>query len=592
MITAHLAVVACASIAFAQFPSTRVRVVDRATARPVVGATVHAVTSPFPLLVGDIQRECVEATTDNSGTARLELDPTRSWTVWATKRDGASARFASLPHVAVTLGRPLRIELEPFALDRITIENLDAWREVLDGDTRLTARISADRPSAWLGDLRRSHDECRTPVVGAHTGTFVAPSFDVALAATDSSSFVVPPVPLGSFFVELVRADGRVLDSRRALPLTSVFGVDSSRYDIDASETTLRYCDVARLPLRAVTVLEQPIPRLRVWQTLSNASSRDHAIETTDDGTAHVFCSATSGSEATIPRVRAFDPRIVDRSPYWPRSDSLDLKLRAHKARFASIRGIDEHAAVYYVEDDLATRVELNEDGAVRLPAHRRFPWSLVAVHGGHPVVLADHVSSPRGDFTIDMTSFRTVEVRARGRRNRLVRGGIIEILPEWRGLAPIGLLVAIDDNGTARVHLRPGTYALLAWNEKRGDCVARLVVPPNSNTATDASQVIVSRITLEEFRWIHGVVAWKGHDLDRGAVASETFCPSTPADCVARFSDSVVRLNAQGCFETRVSSQTRYFWMRVYDGQGEQSPWSTTKLHLGTEGNLVVEIQ
>ncbi|MCA8969536.1 MAG: hypothetical protein KDC95_07125 [Planctomycetes bacterium] len=570
--------------------STRVRVVDRASSEPIAGSTVHAVTSPFPQLIGDFELERAEATTDERGSARLELDPSRIWTIWATKRDGATERFASLPSVGHVVGRPLRLELEPFPVDRIVLENLDAWRTLLDGDKRLTARITGDRPDNWLGYLRNSQSEFRAPVIGPIPGGFVAPEFVVALDDTASSSFVLPPLPLGFFFVELQRANGDILDVRWIMHLLRAANRNAPGYDFDARKKTLFFSGMQKVEVRATTQKGEPILGLRLAQSYPVVRSRRvRYFETNAKGTANAFVPSNNQGNSSDAQVQVFDPRFSNRQVRNIASGTLSLVVGQPAMRRATIQGLVKDDALYYAEAGRAVRVTPDKGGSVSLPAAgRRASWSLLAVLDGNGVVLADDASAPIGDVRIDVASCRDVEVTVRGRGGSPVTGGFVEVLAESDGDPPIGLRAAIDAQGVARFRVRPGTYHVLAWNERRGDGLCRIVVPESAPEGRNPS----ASLELDAFRVIRGSVQRATKPLAGGFVDATTVAPtdeSLPSIRLSAFSSRTARIDEQGRFEFRVSSRAANVSLNVYDDRGGSTARVVTNWTPTTEGDLVV---
>ncbi|MCB9880713.1 MAG: hypothetical protein H6832_19040 [Planctomycetes bacterium] len=582
-----------ASTTLAQERSTRIRVVDFAEAKPVAGATVHAVTSPFPHLIGNFELERAEATTDERGSARLELDPSRIWTIWATKRDGATERFASLPSVGHVVGRPLRLELEPFPVDCIVLENLDAWRKLLDGDKRLTARITGDRPDNWLGYLRNSQSEFRAPVIGPIPAGFVAPEFVVALDDTASSSFVLPPLPLGFFFVELQRANGDVLDVRWIMHLLRAANRNAPGYDFDARKKTLFFSGMQKVEVRATTQQGEPVRGLRIAQSYPVVRSpRVRYFETGADGTATAFVPSINQGSASDVQLQVFDPRFSNRQVRSIASGTFSLIVGPPAMRRATIEGLAKGDALYYTEAGRAVRVSPDTAGSVHLPAAgSRASWSLLAVVDDRGVVLADDASALNGDFQIDVASYRDVEVTVRGRGGNPVTGGFVEVLAESEGDPPIGLRSAIDAQGIARIRVRPGTYHVLGWNERRGDGMCRIVVPESP----PPGRIQNTALELDAFRVIRGRVLRATQPLPGGFVDATTVAPtdeSLPSIRLASFSSRTARIDEQGRFEFDVSSRAANVSLNIYDDRGGTTGRVVTNWTPATEGDLVVEMQ
>ncbi|MFQ5505493.1 MAG: hypothetical protein ACE5F1_11950 [Planctomycetota bacterium] len=192
-----------------QQPATLVRVIGEA-GKGVAGARVLFVTSPLPALAPHLRTRIVEGRTDVRGRLRQRLDPGLHWCAWAV-HDVGTERFASIPHVGIVPGRPLRLELLPFGVPNVSWPGLDAWRKELGKDLALA--FLGDSLDNWVGfaDTFEPYDGPR-PEYGPQAAGFVPALFRRGLPGKDTDVLRLPPLPLGFHYPVLTDGRGGFLD--------------------------------------------------------------------------------------------------------------------------------------------------------------------------------------------------------------------------------------------------------------------------------------------------------------------------------------------------------------------------------------------
>lgn len=213
----------CAMLAAARSPAQERRphvgVVRTADGKPLANATVQFAWVPS-MGEDQVAADHPTATTDERGRFRAELLPCAHYRVWTTGPITDGAYLAS--EVAWTaVGRSLElVAAHPQQTGRWTMQNLDGWRD--RGPLRV--RFLPD-----LVELPKL-----TMTVG-EDGRFVGPALPTAMSHSS---------PL---CLELLAADGSVLDARQAMPATQ-------------PETTIAWTDTRELMMRVVDGAGAPVP--------------------------------------------------------------------------------------------------------------------------------------------------------------------------------------------------------------------------------------------------------------------------------------------------------------------------------------------
>lgn len=558
---------------------TKVRVVD-AQRRGVQGARVFAISRPLPHLPTHLEQILVEAKSDARGHAKLMLDPTRLWCVWASYRT-ESTRSASVIVRGAQPGRPVRLTLLQIDVQEIQVKGLDDWRKLVP-----TARVvfEASPIEEWLGYTGRSPSfRCPVPEFSHRAPGFISPIFDGETVAGKPGRYVVPPMPYGFYYVHIVDADGAWLDSRWLAHVFPTGQEKNKDYDRKEGRKTV---DVSKPPVREIRVLDQSGKPVRgaslVAQSTLWTNVRGRAVQANNEGVARmIFPAAYREVPATI-ALWSFDPRCPPSS----------VQLQATKAgsfRVSRLPVEQSHRVVNAQPGDrfraFAPRlgflpggceVRPDKDGRLPLPYRSGGHCTLFAIRKERARIL--RVSSADAKASrIDLGSMRDtrIQVRVAG-DGRAARGGFVEIhAGATLDIRSVGLRVPIDRAGLARTKLMPGDYWMLAWSPKGGDGWKRVSIRAEEEGAA------LVELSLRPFRELRAQVQDPSRDAPRktlviltaSAVASQQGAPGGTTPTIAArlvsFSNTEFVCDALGRHTVRLSASALRADFLAYDLEG-----------------------
>lgn len=587
VVTLAGAVFGSQAVARAQRP-TVVRVVGPG-GKPLAGARVYFMRSPMP---NKAPTQCVERlrfVTDVRGRVRADVPFGGVWSAWGAWDDG-KRRFASPLQTGVTLGRPMRLNLEPFEVPFVRLLNLGPWR---GGEI---AKVVGEPAIAFVSETKPST------------------VFTLLIPAGEKPVVRVPDLPIANYFPTLVDDSGGFLDMVYFSP---VFHVNNPQAELVYERN---------YPLKQVTLSEPKLAHLTV-----TGSNGDPLA-----GARLVIRSQTSSYPLFHENVRVSDKagRISFIVPYRPKwkpyelepvlyapgcepllfsvpaaqlkatKDALSLQRQMLPSRLQldwKLTGLLAHDKVFLyaqarskatigrppVVADRLMPVTVAEDGGLALPAPRvdlaagtlagRYELYVVR-HGRQICVFRGYPSAKLpAKWSLDVSTLPTLDLKVTTAAKHSVNGGRVAIVPRFEsgsrprrvaGLPGVQVQVSdvgpgspdqvsviedsLDHEGSCKRLLLPGRYLLFVRHDKLGDVFEEVDIP-------SGKKLVTHTLILHPFWVIRGRVV----DSDNDPVEGNPI-ESTPSSVVKsaqsvqfllwRFMDAP-RARSDGSFRLRVSS-------------------------------------
>ena len=412
---------------------------------------------------------------DARGRARCELDWRRVWSAWAVHDRKDGTRLASRVH-AVSLGRPLRLQLSSYAVPNVRLAGeIDAWRRF--APKLRVAFVLAEHPSAtFVVDIPQPRGE-RRPALR------------------------LPPLPIANYYPCLVDKDGGVLDSRYYSPAFATDDPPEELYERDVPLKRIVFAAPKLFALRVTDSKGTALPGAEVSLRPEYASSQDRlTVER------RFRCDAEGRVAVPLANRKAGfrgwqTLRIVVTAPgfaaRWLRLDAppkdwkQTIRLVVGQKLSWKIRGFDPkrgdrlfaNVGVGYGQGAWSTHellpIGVSDDGSIELPGRlKTVPGPkrderLLLVREGRVVPLAFEFSPP--SKTIDLTKLRYVDFVAVTAQGRPVRGGrVIVCRRTHEGLTETAEH-AIAADGRCRFATLEAKPQVYVRNELRGDQLVSL---------------------------------------------------------------------------------------------------------------------
>ncbi|MCB9880712.1 MAG: hypothetical protein H6832_19035 [Planctomycetes bacterium] len=464
------------SLLVAQAKQTRFRVVDAVTHAAIQGATVHVLTQDLAWLVPMVHQTVREAVTDERGDARIELDPGKFWSAWATKSDD-DRRVASFLIGDVEPGRPLRLECHEMTTRRVRLEGLDEWRDVCGSPIR--AVFVAENPVHWYMLQHQLADGAvprmeTSPISAA----VMSPVFVIEKPLEgDSAEVEVPPLPFGYYFASIGDARAEALFAETRLSPISL--PQEGDFTDNRSTLTVEFAAPDESAIRVESANGRGIENVLVTGEMG---SRLVTKRTTDAGGRCLLGSTT--------------PRTVflhapNRVRNWRHVENLELNVRLDVRTVTTIelRAARRGDRLYTTSDNSALQLEPTsvhvERGVMEFEALDDLGRSgLVLVRDGEPILLPDVRARADGDeqrAVIDLDALQEIEFDVTSGRDetsrRIPYGGFVEVWQHDAKFAFFNVRLPLDARGHATTRLAPGRYRLLVRHPTLGDSLTDLHV-------------------------------------------------------------------------------------------------------------------
>ena len=483
--------------------------------KPQVGARVYFMRSPLPNKSPTEAVERLEFVTDSRGRVRAEVPPGGVWSVWAASDDGKK-RFASRIQVGVALGRPMRLNLEPYQVPFVRLMNLGAWRA--EGEMQKV-----------VGKLS----------MGFVTETKPSTLFVVPIGDEDKPVVRVPDLPHSNYFPTLVDGNGGFLDMVYFSPEfhennPQAESVYERKYPL--KRVTLSRPIIARATLTGRD--DEPLVGAKVIirsQTSSYPIYHENVRVSDEDGLVTFIVPSR-------PNWKPYEIELLVHAPgHEPllysvpkrlltanKKPAIDVDIRVRPGRaldwkltglgpedkvflFTQARGKTSDERTQQAADRLMP-VAVADGGNLALPAPAMNGKSLVGrfelyvVRGGQQICVQrsyPHTRLPQ-QWSLDMASLPMLNLTVTAAGERSVKGGRIAIVPRikngarparvvgvrqiqgqtgpWVAGNPDELAViedSLDQSGACKRALLPGRYLVFVRHEKLGDVFEELEIKP-----------------------------------------------------------------------------------------------------------------
>ncbi|GEM_PF-6001849 len=447
-----------------------VKVLDH-EGRAVAGARVLFVSSRLPEALPRISVERREVQSDARGRVRVRLPAGRSWYVFAVHDEGR-LRFASR-QVPIAPGRPRKLILEPFPVPYLSVVGLEKWRKIFGKRLRF-AWVTSESPSSI---------------------------FTVELPEEKVPVLRHPPLPFGNFFPALIDDRGGLLDFvyfspafhegdpqveplyDRDYPLKKVILAEPVRVEGRVQGTEGAKAAGARLfwrPEYSVMRLGREIPlradgSFTAWLPYRDGGERAHY-------TSRLLAIAPD----RIVRHRTLAELLAKRDGKRKGGIEAVLELPPGRGMEWSVQGDGGNGPPEGIlwwrlwssnpkepKRKVFLWVDLPLEGPGRIPIpdclgpHEGILGFLMQGGETIPISMGTRKLLPQ-KWTFDLKSLREVEIEVSG-NGRPVPGGKIRVFPKLIGMPPPVIEPSLDRKGRCGIRLFPGTYGMIAWNDRYG---------------------------------------------------------------------------------------------------------------------------